>query len=157
MPLNQRLHERCSVASAAGFGAAPFALAGTERQYERSRPFVIKHLALDLELHISKKAVSGAATLDFERVSPDETELALDAIGFELRRVRIDTGGGWSDAPYEYDGDQIRIAVPERVPAGRVEVEYRATPQRGLYFLEPDSVVKDRPEQVWSQCQDASR
>ena len=69
-------------------------------------------------------------------------------------RDSIDTGGGFSDVPYEYDGDQIRISVPSRVARGKVEIDYQATPQRGLYFLAPDEVVKDRPEQVWSQCQD---
>jgi aminopeptidase N len=151
MVLSQRHHARCSCAAAAG---APFALAGTERQYERDRPFRIRHLALDLQLHFAKKTVSGSATLDFERVSPTEDSLVLDALGFELRRVRIDTGSGFSDVPYEYDGDQIRVSVPTRVDAGRVEIDYRATPKRGLYFLAPDSVVKDRPRQAWTQCQD---
>jgi aminopeptidase N len=151
MALSQRHHARCSCAAAA---AAPFALAGTERKYERGRPFRILHLSLDLQLHLGKKSVSGAATLDFERVSPTDDALCLDALGFELGRVRIDTGGGFSDVPYEYDGDQIRISVPSRVARGKVEIDYQATPQRGLYFLAPDEVVKDRPEQVWSQCQD---
>lgn len=151
MALSQRHHARCSCAAAA---APPFALSGTERKYERDRPFRILHLALDLQLHFAKKSVSGSATLDFERVSPTSDTLSLDALGFELRRVRIDTGGGWSDVPYEYDGDQIHASVPPRVEKGRLQVDYRATPRRGLYFLAPDDVVKDRPEQVWSQCQD---
>jgi len=150
MALSQRHHARCSCAAA----AAPFALSGTERKYERDRPFRVLHLALDLQLQLAKKSVSGAATLDFERVSPTEDHLCLDALGFDLHRVRIDTGSGWSDVPYEYDGDQIRISVPPRVERGKVEIDYRATPRRGLYFLAPDDVVKDRPEQVWSQCQD---
>ncbi|MBK7579397.1 MAG: HEAT repeat domain-containing protein [Myxococcales bacterium] len=151
MTLSQRHHARCSCAAAP---AAAFAIAGTERKYERDRPFRILHLGLDLQLHISKKSVSGAATLEFERVSPKHDSLVLDALGFELKRVRIDTGGGWSDVPYEYDGDQLRISIPVRVERGKIEIDYRATPKRGLYFLAPDAVVKDRPEQVWSQCQD---
>ena len=114
MAISQRLHACCGSAGG-GLRAAPFALAGTTRKYERARPFAIRHLALDLGLHPAKKAISGAATLDFERVSPTDTELVLDAVGFELHRVRIDTGSGWSDAPYQYDGDQIRISIPARV------------------------------------------
>jgi aminopeptidase N len=151
MSIRQRLHARCSCSAAAG---APFALAGTERKYERSRPFAIEHLLLDLELNLKKKSVAGTATLDFRRVSPTETELQLDAVGFNIERVRIDTGGGFSDAPYEYDGDTLSVSVTPRVEKGRVEVTYRVTPRRGLYFLAPDADVKDRPVQVWSQCQD---
>lgn len=150
MALSQRHHARCACAAA----AAPFALSGTERKYERDRPFRILHLSLDLQLHFAKKTVSGAAVIDFERVSPTDDTLHLDALGFDLRRVRIDTGGGWSDVPFEYDGDRIAVSVPPRVEKGKLEIDYRATPKRGLYFLAPDDVVKDRPEQVWSQCQD---
>lgn len=151
MALSQRHHARCC---SAAISAPAFALSGTERKYERSRPFKILHLGLDLQLHFQKKSVSGVATLDFERVSPSEHKLVLDAIGFELRRVRIDTGGGFSDLPHEYDGDRIELAIPPRVTHGKIEIDYSATPKRGLYFLEPDAEVKRRPEQVWSQCQD---
>jgi aminopeptidase N len=122
--------------------------------YERSRPFAIRHLKLDLELDLKQKAVSGTATLDFERVAPDARSFDLDAIGFELKRVRIDVGKGWAAARYEYDGDTIRVSVPARAKHGRVQVSYRAVPRRGVYFLEPDAEVLDRPEQVWTQCQD---
>ncbi len=148
----QRHHARCSCAGA-GAGA-PFALAGTVRQYERSRPFGIRHLALDLDLDFDEKAVSGKATLDFERQDPDHHELVLDAIGFELGKVRLDTGKGQTNARYEYDGDRITVHIPARAKRGRLEVQYRAVPRRGLYFLSPDAEVSDRPEQVWSQCQD---
>ena len=150
MPHAHRLHARC-LCSAAG---APFVLAGTERQYERARPFAIRHLALDLALDFESKSVSGTATLSFERIAPAEEQLVLDAVGFELGHVRIDFGAGLSDAPHEYDGDQIRISIPDRVKSGRIVIDYAATPARGLYFLAPDDDVPDRPEQVWSQCQD---
>ena len=150
MVLAHRHHARCSCAGA----AAPFALAGTRRKYERSRPFDIRHLKLDLELDFQHEAVSGVASLDFDRVSPDAKELVLDAIGFDLRRVRIDTGSGRANARYEYDGDQIHITIPVRAKSGRIEVAYRATPRRGLYFLKPDRHVRSRPTQAWTQCQD---
>ena len=148
----ERHHARCSCAGA-GAGA-PFALAGTVRQYERSRPFAIRHLALDLDLDFDDKAVAGKATLEFERQDPDHHELVLDAVGFELGKLRLDTGKGFVAARYEYDGDRISVHVPARAQRGRLEVHYRAVPRRGLYFLSPDSEVTDRPEQVWSQCQD---
>ncbi len=148
----QRLHARCSCAGA-GAGA-PFALAGTVRQYERSRPFSIRHLALDLDLDFDEKAVAGKATLDFERQDPDHHELVLDAVGFDVGKLRLDTGTGFVAARYDYDGDRITVHVPARAKTGRLEVNYRAVPRRGLYFLSPDAEVTDRPEQVWSQCQD---
>src|SRR3954468_11678222 len=98
MTLEHRHHARCacgsSLASAERAPSRPFALAGTKRVYERPRPFVIRHIALDLELHVDEKAFHGKATLDLERVDPEATEIALDAVGFELSTVEIrDTRG----------------------------------------------------------------
>ncbi len=146
----ERLHARCGCSALAG----PFSLASAKRHYERPRPFVIRHLALDLALSLETKSVSGTATLALARVSPRADAIELDAIGFDIRRVRIDVGSGQSDAPYSYDGDTIQVKVPVSASVATVEIEYSATPARGLYFLAPDEAVPERPEQVWSQCQD---
>ena len=148
--LAQRLHSRCACSSA----GSPFALAGTERKYERSRPFAIPHLSLDLALDFESKSVSGSATLDFERVSANAAELDLDAVGFEIESVRSNLGKGFVNTPFDYDGDTLTVRGLEHANAGKVEVRYRVTPRRGMYFLEPDAKVKHRPKQVWTQCQD---
>jgi aminopeptidase N len=150
MKVSHRLHSRCACA------AAPFALAGTEPKYERSRPFVTTHLALDLTLDFDEKSVAGTARLLFERRGPLDHEFVLDAVGFELQgvRLRTDQHAEPEAAVFSYDGDQIRISIPEQASNGEVEVSYRAAPRLGLYFLAPDRHVKNRPRQVWSQCQD---
>src|SRR5271169_318524 len=110
MPVQHRLHARCacmgarsedaassSVDSAlstgsgqAGGGAGrPFAFATSPRQYERDRPFLVDHLALDLALDVPKKGVLGSATLTVRRVDPDADTLALDAIGFDIASVLV--------------------------------------------------------------------
>ncbi|HYP75000.1 MAG TPA: M1 family aminopeptidase [Polyangiaceae bacterium] len=148
--LVQRLHSRCACSSA----GSPFALAGTERKYERSRPFAIPHLALDLVLDFDRKSVSGRATLSFERVAAHASELLLDAVGFEIESVRLSAGKDFTNTPFDYDGDTLTVRGLESAQAGKVEIRYRATPRRGMYFLEPDAKVKHRPKQVWTQCQD---
>ena len=150
MKFTQRLHARCACAGA----AAPFTLAGTERQYERSRPFTISHLLLEIVLDFAHRSLDGVATLDFVRAAADAPELVLDGVGLSLAEVMFADGGSFARADHEYDGDQIRILVPKQSQSGKVRIAYRATPRRGLYFLAPDRFVKDRPVQVWSQCQD---
>ncbi|RYZ10189.1 MAG: aminopeptidase [Myxococcales bacterium] len=148
MTASQRLHERC------GCGAArsPFSLAGTERKYERSRPYRIDHLFVDLTLDFETKSVRGRAVLDFQRVAAEATSMQVDATGFVLTSVRVDDGGGLKPATYSYDGEVIELQdLPER---GQLRIDYEATPQRGLYFLAPDEQVKHRPLQAWTQCQD---
>jgi len=148
--LESRLHSRCACSSA----GSPFALAGTERKYERSRPFAILHLFLDLSLDFAERSVAGSATLDFTRSDPAASELALDAVGFTVESVRVDVGKGFVDNDFSYDGDTLLVRGLAGANAGKVEVRYRATPRRGIYFLAPDAKVKDRPRQVWTQCQD---
>ena len=147
--MSHRLHERCACSSL----GAPFALTGTTRKYERSRPFTLKHLFLDLTLDIAKKSVHGSATLDFERLASDAERLVLDAVAFDVERVELVTGSATAAVDYEYDGDRLSVLLKGK-RRGKLKVTYAATPKRGLYFLAPDEKVKDRPRQVWSQCQD---
>jgi aminopeptidase N len=149
MPYSQRLHAGCSAAGAPG----PFVLAGTERKYERALPFHVKHLELDVTVDLSARAIQGVATLSFERIDRTATWLELDALGFDVHGVEL-LSGKKTRASFEYDGDVLRIGISERVRSGDVRIRYEAKPKRGLYFLAPDDTVKDRPLQVWSQCQD---
>ncbi|HYP89813.1 MAG TPA: M1 family metallopeptidase, partial [Polyangiaceae bacterium] len=148
MTVSQRLHEGCGCA----LGRGNFSLAGTERKYERSRPYRIEHLFVDLVLDFETKSVRGRAVLDFRRVAPDASSLQLDAIGFELDSVRVDEGSGLKPVRFSYDGEVISLdGLPEQ---GQLRIDYKATPKRGLYFLAPDEHVKSRPLQAWTQCQD---
>lgn len=161
MPLEHRLHDRCacgSSLSSARFtqGAPrPFILSGTTRVYERSRPFTIRHIALDLELDLQAKAITGSATLEIARVDQKAKTIDLDAVGFEIRDVTLgaDTHNQ-RPAEHTYDGEKLSVRVPDGASSAVIRVTYRAVPRRGLYFLAPDEHVQDRPRQVWSQCQD---
>ncbi|HEY2510950.1 MAG TPA: M1 family aminopeptidase [Polyangiaceae bacterium] len=156
MPVAHRLHARCGAASCShheGSGSAaarPFAFPHSPRHFERDRPFLVEHLSLDLALEVAKKSVVGIATLHLRRIDPDADEVHLDAVAFDLRSVRLDGGR----ATHRYDGRVITVSIPKGVDKPVITVAYGATPRRGLYFLEPDEHVPDRPRQVWSQCQE---
>jgi aminopeptidase N len=150
-----RLHERCGCASLGLSGASassgrPFALPTSTRHFERDRPFAIEHLHLDVTLEPAERSLRGKATLDVRRIDPAATELLLDAVGFDVRELTLDG----KRAPWRYDGRALRIDVDVARATARVVVTYRATPRRGLYFLEPDEHYPQRPRQVWSQCQE---
>ncbi|MFO0677764.1 MAG: M1 family metallopeptidase [Polyangiaceae bacterium] len=138
------------VVSEAQAGGRPFAFAGSPRQFERDRPFDVRHLALDLDLDVTAKRIEGRATLDVVRVDRAATEIELDAVGFDLKSV----SEGGKPAEHHYDGKVLRVAIPLGKEATSVVVAYSAAPRKGLYFLEPDEHVRDRPRQVWTQCQE---
>lgn len=149
-----RLHAACACASVRKFSPT-----NTERKYERSRPFQVQHLSLDLDVEFDQKAVSGTASLRIQRRAPSGTELSLDAVGFQLGELVLTETGGRpkrlnEGTDFYYDSDSLTIHLGEDFDTGLLEIEYRAKPRLGLYFLEPDDAVPDRPKQVWSQCQD---
>jgi aminopeptidase N len=162
MAFEHRLHARCGGAChdhhgahalEGGGGAAggrPFAFSGSPRHFERDRPFAVEHIGLDLRLIFAEKSVEGTATLRLRRVDPDATAIELDAIGFTLRAVTVDG----KEAPYVYDGRVLRVDVPTSAASVELSVRYHATPRRGLYFLEPDDLVPQRPRQAWTQLQE---
>jgi aminopeptidase N len=156
MAVEHRLHARCGCASvgaaehAASAAGRPFSLPTSTRHFERDRPFAIDHLALDVRLDVPTRSIQAEAALDVRRVDPAAAELVLDAIGFDLSRVTLDG----APADHNYDGRTLRIALGPARETARVVVGYRATPRRGLYFLEPDEHYPERPRQVWSQCQE---
>ena len=162
MSLEHRLHDRCACGSShssysQAFAAArPFALAGVARQYERARPFRIEHIGLDLQLDVPKKSITAEAILDVVRIDAHAAEIALDAVGFDLESVEIREGEseGFVKAEHSYDGSMLRVSIAPKSSGACLRIRYRATPRRGLYFLAPDEHVRDRPNQVWSQCQD---
>jgi len=162
MSLEHRLHDRCACGSSqssysqASAGGRPFALAGVARQYERARPFRIDHIALDLALDVPKKSIVSEAVLDIVRIDAGATEVALDAIAFDIHSVEVREDGNEKFVPADtaYDGNVLRVSIEPHVARASIRVRYRATPRRGLYFLAPDEHVRDRPNQVWSQCQD---
>ena len=160
MSLSHRHHARCGHLQAehaenaehlgAGAAARPFAFASTARQFERDRPFLVRHLALDLTLDVATKSVSGKATVDVARIDPKATLIKFDAIGFELAGVEVDGKA----VSAKYDGRTIDVPLPAATDKAQIEIRYSATPRRGLYFLEPDEHYPERPRQVWSQCQE---
>ena len=150
MPFQHRLHQRCRCSSHEHGAARPFAFATTQRQFERDRPFDIERLALALVLDIPARSVDGVATLDVVRIDPHSLELELDAVGFALREVKVDG----AVVAARYDGKTIAVPIPPASQRATVVVTYRAQPRRGMYFLAPDSHYPQRPNQVWTQCQE---
>jgi aminopeptidase N len=149
---NHRVHDRCGCGAARGLlehgaFARPFAFAGTPRNFERDRPFAIEHLAANIELDVPKKSIRATATLTIKRVDESATEIDLDAVGFTITKVSVDG----KNAEHRYDGKTLVISVGKNVQTATIAIAYTATPRRGLYFLEPDEHVPDRPKQVWSQ------
>jgi len=147
MTASHRVHERCGCGAARG----PFSLAGTERQYERSRPYRIEHLFVDLALDFETKSVRGRVVLDFSASRRSRAACSsTPSLRARERARRRRRGAQAGQLQLRRRGHRAR-GLPER---GQLRIDYKATPKRGLYFLAPDEQVKHRPVQAWTQCQD---
>src|SRR5690242_17684254 len=132
MALEFRIHARCACSGAArNPGSRPFATAAATRVYERARPFAVRHIALALELHPERRAVSGVATIEVERVDGAAKELKLDAVGMEIVSVESAESAGGKARPalsHSYDGNTLAVALGPKWKRGGVKITYRATP-----------------------------
>ncbi|MFO0594113.1 MAG: M1 family aminopeptidase [Myxococcaceae bacterium] len=123
----------------------PFSLETATLHYAEDRPVVAEHLALDLDLDFPGRAVTGKA---FHHLFAVRTvkQVTFDAVDLDVRKVEVDG----KEADFDSSGGrQLHVHLPRAAKAGTrfvVKVDYRAKPQRGLYFIGQD--------QVWTQGQD---
>jgi len=125
------------------------------------------HLALDLDVDFEVRVLRGTATLDFERIDPDATELVLDTKGLNITGVHLNSPE-WRAVPAEYElgafdpvlGRPLRINV---LGSGRTEygaaatsvtVFYHTSPDaEGLQWLSPEQTAGKTQPYLFSQAQ----
>jgi len=140
----------------------PAAYHPTERQIND-----LVHTRLDVKFDYEKRYLIGRewVTLKPHGVSTDS--LRLDAKGMDIKAVELVQGSAQPTLKYEYNQRQLLIHLKQPVPAGEpytVYIEYTAKPDelnakagsairgaKGLYFINPDSAVKGKPVQIWTQ------
>lgn len=117
----------------------PFILPGQPTKYARDKLFEIVHTKLEVELDFEKKSITGRVEHTLNSGSP-LAFVELDASELEIRSVKVDG----RDAGFEYASrDTLRISPKVAIKGTfKVEIEYKATPRRGLYFRGP---TKDHP------------
>ncbi len=156
-----------------------FALPGAQAHYAPDRVCEVEHVRIAVDLDIDSRSLRGVVSLTLSPVSAgaDRTDradrageifgqdgwLELDAVELEIERVSCAD----ETLSFTHDGQVLRVAAPTKLgtaapigapigaPAAAViDIEYRATPRRGLYFVGPDQAYPDKPTQVWTQGQD---
>ncbi|BAD78604.1 aminopeptidase [Synechococcus elongatus PCC 6301] len=131
-----------------------FELPGAKPHYVPDRPGQVEHIALDLTLDLQQQQVAGTCQIRLKPVRDGIELLELDAVQQQIEAVNI----GRRSARFDYDGEQLRIHLPNATKVGRsleITIHYRLDrPQRGLYFIQPDEDYPNKPVQVWTQGED---
>jgi leukotriene A-4 hydrolase/aminopeptidase len=128
--------------------------------YSNPHQVRVRHVGLDWQVDFSRKVLAGAATLDIERVSADQSvPLVLDTRALNVSLVEASTDGvrfaatgfavGQSDAIL---GAPLTVQLPPG--ARRVRVHYETSPgASGLQWLEPVQTAGGRHPFMFTQSQ----
>ena len=139
----------------------------TKGPYNPSRTLKndLLHTKLEVSFDWEKQYVYGTATLTFKPYFYPQNNLELDAKGMDLLSIAL--LGEDKELKYSYDKKTIKIQLPKtytRTDTFTIKINYIAKPaelkkqgsasisdDRGLYFINPDGKIKDKPRQLWTQ------
>ncbi|WP_188556024.1 M1 family aminopeptidase [Hymenobacter glacieicola] len=123
---------------------------------------------LDVRFDWAKQWLLGTATLTLRPHFYPQSQLVLDAKGFDVKSVELLNGAKKGrDLKYSYDKKKLTITLDRQYPRTeqyQVRIQYVAKPNelpkggseaitedKGLYFINPLGTNKDKPRQVWTQ------
>jgi len=122
---------------------------------------------LDVKFDWAKQWLIGNALLTVRPHFYPQSQLVLDAKGFDVKSVRSVTGGKEKNLNYTYDKRKLTITLDRtyvRNEQYQVRISYVAKPNeleaggsaaitssKGLYFINPLGTDKSKPKQLWTQ------
>jgi aminopeptidase N len=123
---------------------------------------------LDVRLDWNKQWLLGTAVLTLRPHFYPQSQLVLDAKGFDVKSVELMNGARkGKDLKFSYDKKKLTITLDrlyQRTEQYQVRVQYVAKPNelpkggseaitedKGLYFINPLGTDKTKPRQVWTQ------
>lgn len=136
--------------------------------HSRSRPeeIAVRHLSLDLRVDFEARKLSGSATLELDRRTPEATEVVLDTWHLDIERVTTTDGSGLDYELGDHDPILGSALVIDAGAAERVVVHYATSPDaRAIQWLAPEQTASGKPflftqsqpilARSWIPCQDS--
>ena len=129
-------------------------LPGTTHE-RASRTYDVLNYTIRTRFDVPNKTVIGDETLTFKPLQADLKTLDLDAGAMQIESVALDESNvslQWTQPPEKLSIKLDRSYQPAEVIALRIK--YRATPERGLYFVPAsrgNHFSPARPAQIWTQ------
>jgi aminopeptidase N len=117
------------------------------------RTYDVLHYRIELSFDESKRMVIGKTTVTLVPFSYGFASAEFDAEKLSISKVSM----GSRDLPFRVGPKSVTVTVtPPATEHDTLAVTffYTCTPERGLYFVQPDSTNPSRPWQIWSQGED---
>jgi len=126
------------------------------------------HTKLAVRFDYAKRYLYGQEWVTLKPHAYATDTLRLDAQGMDIKTVALMNGTAQQPLKFDYsDKNNLRINLGRLMKPGQeymVYIEYTAKPNelqvkgsqaitdaKGLYFINPDSTVKGKPVQIWTQ------
>ncbi|MDB5236344.1 MAG: alanyl aminopeptidase [Hymenobacter sp.] len=122
---------------------------------------------LDVRFDYKKQHLLGTAILTLRSHFYPQSELTLDAKGFDIQKVELVGDKKNKNLNYNYNRRKLVIALDHPYPRStpyQVRIVYVAKPNelpqggsaaitsdKGLYFINPLGTEKNKPRQIWTQ------
>jgi aminopeptidase N len=134
------------------FSSILFAQDVPPEQLPRERTYDVIHYQLNVTIDEKSKTISGTNTITLVPIRPKLYAVKLDAADLNISEVSL----SHKDLKCEVNKNKEYLLVTldkAYTPSDtlRLTVAYSASPQKGLYFIQPDDAYPKRPYQVWSQ------
>jgi len=121
------------------------------RHFTRERTYDVLHYRLNIAIDEKAKSCAGDVSIKLVPMRAIFSEIVLDAAGMTIMSTRL----GMKALNFTHRGDSLFVELDKIYGLNdtlNLAVSYRAvSPQRGMYFVEPDSGYTSRPVQVWTQ------
>ena len=131
-----------------------FELPGAQRHYNPDRPGQVDHIFLDLCLDIPNQSYHGSCNITLTPICNGVERLTLDAVNLNIQSVVVDG----TTQKFDYDGQKLSIQLNPVTQIDKqivIEIAYLVEkPQRGIYFIQPNTNYPHKPTQVWTQGED---
>ncbi|MGH2575852.1 MAG: M1 family aminopeptidase [Ignavibacteria bacterium] len=125
---------------------------------ERVRTYDVQHIKIEVKLDLEKKTVEGITTTSIVPLAGNFNLFKVDAAGMKIESVQQVSGKSKTQVKslnYEYDNLLLTVKLGNDYKVTDTIVyivEYNTTdPEKGLYFIKPDSIFPNKPYQVWTQ------
>jgi len=138
-----------------------------EYRASKNRDFDLLHTELKIKFDYASQTVNGEAILTIKPFIYPQDVLVLDAKDFDVHSTSILRGGEDYPLTFKYDQEKLTLFLPEtvdRYDTLQIAIAYTAFPEKGgkagsaaitdtkgLYFINPDGAVRDKPVQIWTQ------
>jgi aminopeptidase N len=131
---------------------------------ERKRTYDVEHIKIEVKLDLQKKTVIGRVTTSIRSLVDRLSTIEIDATGMNIKSVKgwihnetdnPELAEGFENIKYDYDKKEIKAkpfgSIAKNFPY-KYQVEYSTTdPEKGIYFIAPDSIFPRKQYQVWTQ------